>query len=87
MSGNDPRLFVVTGCVACQLENFSGQVFHDCGQVDGGTSTDTLSIVALPEQTVDTTDWKREPSTGRTGLGLALLLIGEQYSEQYSRKR
>ena len=88
VTGDDPGLLVVTGSIACQLKDLSSQVLHDGSQVDGCTSTDTLSIVALPEQTVDTTDWKREPSTGRTGLGLALLLKGEQYSdEQYSRKR
>ena len=30
----------------------------------GLTSTDTLSVVALPQKTMDTTDWERE-----TGLG------------------
>merc|ERR1719391_664319 len=54
MTGNDPGLLVVTGSVACQLEDLSGEVLHDSSQVDGGAGTDTLSIVALAEQTVDT---------------------------------
>ena len=30
------------------------------------TSTDTLSVVALAEETVDTTDWECETGLGRT---------------------
>ena len=34
------------------------------------TSTDTLSVVALSQETVDTTDGELETSLGRSGLGL-----------------
>jgi len=51
-----PLLLVITGGIARQLENFSGEVFEDCSEVDGCTSTDTLSVVAALEHTVDTTD-------------------------------
>lgn len=30
------------------------------------TSTDTLGVVTLPQETVDTTDWESETSLGRT---------------------
>ena len=53
VTGDDPGLLVVTGGVSCQLENLSGQVFHDGGQVHWGTGSDALTIVALAEQTVD----------------------------------
>ena len=33
-------------------------------------STDTLGVVALLQETVDTTDWELETSLGRAGLGL-----------------
>lgn len=62
---DDTRLLVVTGGVASQLEDFSSQVLEDSGQVDRSTGTDTLSIVALPEQTVDTAN--RESETGLAG--------------------
>lgn len=49
MSWDDPGLLVVTGCVACQLKDLSGQVFHDCSKVDWCTGSNTLSIVALSQ--------------------------------------
>jgi hypothetical protein len=64
MAGNDTGLLVVTGSVAGQLEDLSRQVLENSSEVDGSTGTDTLSVVALAEQTVDTTDGER-----KTGLG------------------
>jgi hypothetical protein len=64
MTGDDTGLLVVAGGVASQLEDFSSKVLEDSGEVDGSTGTDTLSVVALAEQTVDTTDGERQ-----TGLG------------------
>lgn len=64
MTGDDTCLLVVTGGVTSQLEDFSGKVLKDSSEVDGSTSTDTLSIVALSEKTVDTADGE-----GETGLG------------------
>ena len=60
VTGDDTGLLVVTGGVASQLEDLSSEVFQDSGQVNWGTSTDTLSIVALAEETVDTTDGESE---------------------------
>jgi hypothetical protein len=56
MCGNDTGLLVVTGGVTRQFENFSSKVLKDSGQVHGGISTNTLSIVALSQDTVDTTN-------------------------------
>jgi hypothetical protein len=64
MTGDDTCLLVVTGGVTSQLEDFSGKVLKDGSEVDGGTGTDTLSIVALSEKTMDTTDWEGETSLG-----------------------
>lgn len=64
VTGNDTGLLVVTGGVTSQLEDFSSEVLEDGSQVDGSTGTNTLSVVALAEQTVDTTDGE-----GQTGLG------------------
>ena len=72
MTGDDAGLLVVTGSVTGQLEDFSSQVLHDGGQVDGSTGSDTLSVVALAEQTVDTTDGELE--SGTVGPGLCLRL-------------
>ena len=64
MAGDDTGLLIVTGSVTGQLEDLGGEVLKDGGEVDGSTSTDTLSVVALAEQTVNTTDGESE-----TGLG------------------
>ena len=63
MTGDDSGLLVVSGGVAGQLEHLSGQVFQDGGQVDGGTSSDTLSVVAFPQQTMDTSDGELKSGT------------------------
>lgn len=64
MSGDDSGLLVVSGGVTCQLENLSCEVLKDGSQVDWGTGTDTLGIVAFAEKTVDTSDGELKSSTG-----------------------
>lgn len=64
MTGDDPGLLVVTGSISCQLENLSSQVFHDSSQVHWCSSSYTLSIVALAQVTVDTSNWELQTSTG-----------------------
>jgi hypothetical protein len=64
VTGDDPGLLVVAGSIACQLEDLSGQVLHDCGQVDWGSGTDTVGIVALAEKTMDTTNGELKSGTG-----------------------
>jgi hypothetical protein len=64
MTGDDTGLLVVTRSVSGQLEDFSRQVLKNGSEIDGSTGTDTLSIVALAEQTVDTTDGESETSLG-----------------------
>jgi hypothetical protein len=60
MAGNDTGFLVVTSGIASKFENFGSKILKDGCQVDWSTSTDTLSVVALAEQTVDTTDWECE---------------------------
>ena len=69
---DDAGLLVVTSSVSSQLEDLSGQVLEHGGEVDGGTSTDTLGVVALAEETVDTTHG--ELKSGLLGAGLAGLV-------------
>lgn len=58
MSWVDPLFLVVPCSVSSQLKDLSGQVLHDCGQVDWGASAYSLRIVSLAKQTVDTSNWK-----------------------------
>lgn len=66
VTGDDTGLLVVTSGVASQLENLSCKVLEDGSQVDGSTSTNTLGVVTLAEQTVDTTDGECQTSLGGT---------------------
>lgn len=61
---NDTGLLVVASGVASQLENFSGQVLQNGSEVHGSTGTDTLSVVALAEQTVNTANGEGQTSLG-----------------------
>ena len=64
MSWDNTRLLVVSGGVTSQLEDFGSQVLKNSCEVDWGTSTNTLGVVALSEKSVDTTDWECETSLG-----------------------
>ncbi len=66
MAGDDTGLLVVTSGVTSQLEDFGREVLKDGREVDRSTGTDTLSVVALAEKTVHTTDRERETSLRRT---------------------
>ena len=74
VAGDDAGLLVVAGCVASQLQDLSGQILQHCRQVDGSAGTDSLSIVAFPQQPVDTTHGELQASAGGTGLGLGASL-------------
>jgi hypothetical protein len=42
VTGYDTMLLVVTGGIACELENFGCEVLEDCGEVD--CSNDQLNV-------------------------------------------
>jgi hypothetical protein len=62
MTRDDTGLLVVTGSIASKFEDFSSEIFEHGCKVDWGTSTDTLSVVALSQETVDTADGECEAS-------------------------
>ena len=68
MTRNDTGLLVVTGSIASKFEDFSSEVLEHGCKVDWGTSTDTLGIVALSQETVDTADGERETSFRRPAV-------------------
>lgn len=66
MTGDNSGFLVVSGSVASQLKNFGSEVLEDSSEVDRSTGTDALSVVTLPQKTVDTTDGERETGLGGT---------------------
>ena len=72
MSRDYPSFLVVPCGIACQLQDFSGQVLEHCGQVHGCSGSDTLGIIAFSQESVNSSDGELKTST--TGSGLALSL-------------
>ena len=68
VAGDDAGLLVVASGVSGQLENLSGQVLDDGGEVDGGASSDAASVASLLEEAVDASNG--ELQTGLLGAGL-----------------
>merc|ERR1712055_166996 len=72
MPRDDPGLLVISCSVTSQLQDLGSQVLHDCRHVHWGTSSNSLRIVALPEQSVDPSDWELKSCPTRAGLSLSL---------------
>ena len=68
VTGDDPGLLVVTGSIASQLEDFGSKVLHDSSQVHWSSGTNTFSIVALAQKTVDTAHRELKTSPAAAGL-------------------
>ena len=66
MTRDDTGLLVVTGSIAGQFENFGSEVLENGSEVDRGTSTNTLGVVALSQESVNTTDGEGETGLGRS---------------------
>ena len=64
VTGHNSGLLVVLGGVACELEDLSGEVLKDGGEVHWGTGTDTLGVSALLHEASDSSDWELESSLG-----------------------
>ena len=64
VTGDDSGLLVVTGGVACQFQDLSGQVLKHGSQVDWGSGSNTLGIVAFAEEAVDTPHGELKASSG-----------------------
>ena len=61
--GDDSGLLVVLGGVSGQFEDLSSQVFEDGCEIDGGSSSDSFSIVSMSEKSSNSTDWELKPSS------------------------
>ena len=68
MSWDDSGFLVVTGGVTSQLEDLSSEVLEDGSQVDGSTSTDSLGVVSLAKESVNTTNRELKTSTAGSAL-------------------
>ena len=58
MTWYDTRLLVIARGIPSKLKNLRSQVLEDSSEIDRSTSTNTLCVVALLQQTVNTPDWE-----------------------------
>merc|ERR1719369_531790 len=72
MAWNYPGFLVIPGCISSKLKYFSRQIFHHSCHVDGRSSPNPLSIVPLPQKSMNSTNGKLQPCTARTRFSLAL---------------
>ena len=63
VSGDDSGLLVVLSGVTGEFQNFSSQVFEDGGEIDGGSSTDSFSVVGMSKESSDSSDWELKASS------------------------
>jgi hypothetical protein len=87
VTGDDTSLLVVTGGVTSQLEDFSSEVLENGSEVDGSTGTNTLSVVALAEQTVDTANGEGQTSLGGTACGCQYMRSKKRVDKQLTTAR
>lgn len=64
---SDALLLVVTAGVSCQLQDFGAEVLQDGCEVHRRAVANSLSVVAFPQQPVDSADRERDPCSGRAG--------------------
>ena len=83
MSWDDSGLLVVTGSITGQLEDLSSEVLEDGSQVDRGTSTHLLSVVAFAEESLDSADRELKPGTAGSALCLSLGLSSFSTSRHF----
>jgi len=58
-------LLVVSCSITGQFEDFSSEVFENSGKIYWSASTNSLCVVTLLQQTVDTTDRELQTGFGR----------------------
>jgi len=57
---SDSSLFMITGSVSRQLEDFGGEIFEDGCEVDRGTLIDSIREIGLSESLEDASDGELE---------------------------
>ena len=83
MSWDDSGLLVVTGSITGQLEDLSSEVLEDGSQVDRGTSTHSLGVVAFAEESVDSANGELKTSAAGSALCLSLGLSSFSTSRHF----
>ena len=70
VSGHNSGLLVVLGGISGKFENLGSEILKDGGEVDGGTSADSFSVMGMSEESSNPTDRELKTSPGRLGDSL-----------------
>ena len=62
--GDDSGLLVVLCCVSSQLQHLSCEVFKNSCEIDGSTSSDSLGVVGVSEESSNSSDGELKSSSG-----------------------
>ena len=62
VAGDDTLFLVIAGSVAGKFEDFSSEILEDGSKVYWSTSTNTLSVVATFQKTMNTTNGELKSS-------------------------
>ena len=65
---DDPGLLVVPGSVTSELKDFGSEVLHDGGEVDRGSSSNTVGVTTFTKKTMDPSHRELKTSTAGPGL-------------------
>merc|ERR550514_2216478 len=69
VSWDDSTLLGVLGGVACELEDLSGEVLKDGGKIDWGTSSNSLGVSSILQESGESSDWELKSGSHGSGLG------------------
>jgi len=78
--GHDTTLLVITSGVSSKLEDLSTEVLENSSEVDGSSSSDTGSVLSLPEVSSDTSDGELKSCLSRRSGGFLLSTASFSFS-------
>jgi hypothetical protein len=77
---DDTSLLVITGGIACKLEDLSAEVLKDGGKVDGCTGSHAGGVLSLTEEAANTADGELQSSLGGRAGGLLFAAASFSFS-------
>ena len=64
VSWDNSALLVILSGVSCELEDLGGEVLKDGSEVDWSSSSDSLGVSSVLEESGDSSNWELKSSLG-----------------------
>ena len=68
MTRNNSRFLVIASCIACQFQDFGGQVLQNSGKINWSASANPLCVVSFAKKAMNSANWKLQARTRRATL-------------------